>query len=89
MAGLAIMGVAIYGIFHYPGMLYRSVKQMRGGWRIAALLPLLVVIPIVVVTIRGLQQRSNLWPIYLIILAPVVLLYHTVLLFLHTRTHNR
>lgn len=83
------MVVAIYGILEYPSLLYRSVKQMRGGWRVAALLPLLVVIPVVVVTIRGLQQGSNLWPIYLIMLAPMVLLYHIVLRFLHTRTHNR
>ena len=60
-----------------------------GGWRVAALLPLLVVIPVVVVTIRDLQQGSNLWPLLLIFLAPVLLLYHKALLFLHTRTHNR
>jgi hypothetical protein len=89
VAGLVIFGVAIYSIFHYPSLLYRSVRQMRRGWRVAALLPLLVVIPVVVVTIRGLQQGSNLWPIYLIVLAPVVLLYHIVLRFLHARTHNR
>ena len=89
VSGLAIMCVAIYGILEYPGLLYRSVKQMRGGWRVAALLPLLVVIPVVVVTIRDLKKGSNLWPLLLIFLAPLLLLYHKALLFLHARTNNR
>jgi hypothetical protein len=52
-------------------------------------LPLLVVIPVVVVTIRDLQQGSNLWPLLLIFLAPVLLLYQVVLLVLHKRVHDR
>jgi hypothetical protein len=62
---------------------------MNGGWRVAAVLPLLVVIPVVVVTIRDLQQGSNLWPLLLIFLAPVLLLYQVVLLVLHKRVHDR
>jgi hypothetical protein len=86
--GLAIMAVAFCGILSYPALLYRSVKQTRGAWRLAALLPLIVVIPVLFVTIRGLQQGSNLWPIFLIFLAPVLFVYQAVLLLLHTRIHN-
>lgn len=87
--GLAIMGVAVYGIAKYPSLFYRSVKEMQGGWRIAALLPLLVVIPVTVVTIVGLWQGSNLWPIFLIFAAPVLFVYQAALMFLHTRMHKR
>ena len=73
--GLLIMGVAFYGVAKYPGLLYRSVRDMQGGWRIAALLPLLVLIPITVVTAVALWQGSNLWPIFLIFAAPVLLVY--------------
>ena len=31
VVGPAIMGVAVYGILGYPGLLYRSVPQMRAG----------------------------------------------------------
>ena len=87
--GLLIMGVAFYGVAKYPGLLYRSVRDMQGGWRIAALLPLLVLIPIMVVTVVALWQGSNLWPIFLIFAAPVLLVYQVALMFLHTRVHNR
>ena len=64
VAGTVILGAAFYGIIRYPGLLYRSVPQMQGEWRIAALMPLLVLIPVLVVTIHGLWQESNLWPLF-------------------------
>lgn len=78
VVGPAIMGVAVYGILGYPGLLYRSVPQMRGGWRIAAPLPLSALIPVLVVTIQGFWQGSNLWPLLLIFLASVLLLPYQV-----------
>ena len=89
VVGTALMGVAVYGIVRYPGLLYRSVQQMRGGWRVAALLPLLVLIPVLVVTIYGLWQGSNLWPLFLIFLAPVLLLYQVGLFALHKWVQHR
>ena len=62
VVGTAIMGVAVYGIVRNSGLRYRSVQQMQGGWRLAALLPLLAVTPVLVVTIQALWQGSNLWP---------------------------
>lgn len=87
--GFVIMSAAAYGVAKYPSLLYRSVKDMRGGWRIAALLPLLVVIPVTAVTVVGLWQGSNLWPILLIFAAPFLFLYQAALIFLHTRMHKR
>jgi len=89
VSGLAIRASPFKGVVRYPALRYRSVQQMNGGWRVAAVLPLLVVIPVVVVTIRDLQQGSNLWPLLLIFLAPVLLLYQVVLLVLHKRVHDR
>ena len=87
--GTAIMGVAVYGILRYPRLLYRSVRQMQGRWRVAALLPLLVRIPVLVVTIYGLWQGGNLWPLFLIFLAPVLLLYQIGLFAPHKWVQHR
>jgi len=48
---------------------------MQGGWRLAASLPLGVAIPGLVVTIQGMWQGSNLWPLPLMFLTPVLRLY--------------
>lgn len=65
------------------------MQQMQRWWRIAALLPLVVVFPVLVVTIYGLWQGSNPWPLFLIFLAPVLLLYQVALAGLHKRVQHR
>jgi len=89
VVGTAIMGVAVYGVLRDPDLLCRSVQQIQGGWRVAALLPLLVLIPVLVVTIHGFLQGGNLWPLLLIVLAPVLLLYQVALLALHQWVQHR
>jgi len=49
--------------------------RFRGGWRMAALAPLIVMGPVLAVTVLGLASGSNLWPLLLIFTAPVALLY--------------
>ena len=47
----------------------------RGGWRLAALVPLIIVLPAVVLTAYGGLHGSNLAPLPLIVVAPVALGY--------------
>ena len=49
--------------------------RYSGRWRIAALAPLLVMIPAVVHAASALQAGSNLWPIVVIFTAPFAFLY--------------
>lgn len=43
----------------------------RGGWRLAALAPLILCAAVLVQTVIAYQQRSNLWPIALIFFFPL------------------
>ena len=46
-----------------------------GRWRIAALVPVAVMAPAVAWSLVALSQGSNLWPIWVILLAPFALAY--------------
>ena len=45
------------------------------GWRIASLVPACAMVPILVSTVIAFAAQSNLWPIPLILAAPVACLY--------------
>jgi hypothetical protein len=47
----------------------------RGGWRIAALVPLIAMGPALLHALLALSMGSNLWPIVLILTAPLALAY--------------
>jgi hypothetical protein len=62
----------------FPGYLVAQVVallKLRGGWRWAGAGPLLFMVPCVLFSLFALAQGSNLWPIWLIFLAPVGLVY--------------
>jgi hypothetical protein len=66
------------GYFPLQGfVLWRCWRRRRG----AALLPLLVTIPALLISIVALIQGSNLWPIWLILLTPPCFLYLVGVLF--------
>jgi hypothetical protein len=48
---------------------------MRGGWRKAALVPLILMVPALALVILGVLAGSNIAPIYLIFTAPLATLY--------------
>jgi hypothetical protein len=52
----------------------------RGAWRIAAAVPLVGMIPVIVLTFQEYRQQSNLWPILLLFASPLALLYLIVLM---------
>lgn len=46
-----------------------------GRWRIAALVPLILFVPVLIYTLLGLLHGSNLWPLLLIFSAPFGVAY--------------
>ncbi len=61
------------------------LMRLSRGWRIAAALPLVVMVPVVVVSISDFLLGSNLWPIFIILLAPPAFLYLLVIAGLERR----
>jgi hypothetical protein len=49
--------------------------RYSGGWRVAALAPLIVMAPVLAFTIFAGAAGSNLWPLYLLFAAPFGTLY--------------
>lgn len=57
-----------------PGYFVLQAKMLaryRGGWRLAAALPLGLMLPTVAISLAGLAAGSNLWPLAMIFAAPV------------------
>ena len=52
-----------------------AARRWDGNWRWAALAPLIVMVPLLGYTVFALAAGSNLWPLLLILTAPVAFLY--------------
>jgi hypothetical protein len=59
----------------YAVLQWRLATAMRGRLRIAALAPLVVMVPLLGYTLLAFAAGSNLWPLLLILVAPVAFLY--------------
>jgi hypothetical protein len=68
--GLIIMVGFASAVAYLPLQLYTGIRW-RGVWRIVALLPILLMVPVFAYTAYALAQESNLWPIVLIFVAPL------------------
>ncbi len=77
------------GIVGYPLLQVWAVVRMKRVWRWLSVLPLLIMVPVLAVTFVGLAQKSNLWPIFLILTAPFALVYLALLLIVHRATQAR
>lgn len=75
--GLAslLMALAAASIPGYVCLQLFMVFRCSGGWRIAAGLPLLGMIPLALYTLAGLLMGATLWPLMLLFLAPPAFLY--------------
>jgi len=73
--GLVVIAIAFAAVIAYPPLQYSAIRQLRGGWRAAAFLPLAVMGVVVAVTVPALIGGSNLWPIYLIFITPFATVY--------------
>jgi hypothetical protein len=67
---IVTMAIPAYFVVQ-PAMLLR----WRGGWRKAALVPLLLTVPALVFSLFALTRGSNLWPITLIFTTAIGTLY--------------
>ena len=54
-----------------------------GGWRKASLVPAVVMVPILAYTVLAFAAQSNLWPVLLLLSAPLAFLYLVVLSMVH------
>jgi hypothetical protein len=69
--GLIIMG----GVPLYFVLQAWLAASWSGRWRIASLVPLLVIGPAVAFSLLALSHGSNLWPLTVIFLAPLGVMY--------------
>jgi hypothetical protein len=63
------------GVPAYFFLQYFTARRYRGSWLIAALVPLLVMVPVVLHALLAFLAGSNLWPIFLILVTPLAFLY--------------
>ena len=52
-----------------------ALMRSSTGSRMVAALPLFVMVPVFIHAVVGLVQESNLWPLLMIFLSPIALLY--------------
>ena len=71
LLGALLVQIGFGSAVAYVPLQIRACRNWRGGWRIAALVPLLLMVPVFVSAVIGIVYGSNLWPIYLIFLSPV------------------
>ena len=67
----------------YPPLQIFALFKLRSLWRFFALLPLLPMGYVLTVTIVAFLHESNVWPILLILIAPLALLYLILLFAIH------
>lgn len=64
------------------------VRAYSGGWRKAALAPVTVAVPTALLSLLGFMQHSMLWPVPLLVFAPLGLGYLVMLVAARNRIHN-
>jgi hypothetical protein len=52
-----------------------ALMRSAGGSRVAAALPLFVMVPVFALTAIAFAQKSNLWPLWMLFASPIALLY--------------
>jgi hypothetical protein len=73
--GSLIIFVGFAAAIAYVPLQVYTWMSWSGRWRIAALLPILGMVPIIGITVIALAQESNLWPLPLIFTSPIASLY--------------
>jgi hypothetical protein len=75
--GLGLVAMAsVPGYFILQGWV---AYTWAGGWRIASLAPLIAIGPAVAFSFYALAHGSNLWPLTVVLLSPVCLVYLLIL----------
>lgn len=89
MAGTLLFGLAMQAaVLGY--LLLQALLPLlwRGGWRRAALVPLLATVPAVVVSVFALLSGSNLWPLWFLLASPLGFTYLLALCLLRWRARR-
>jgi uncharacterized membrane protein (GlpM family) len=81
--GQAVVGIGSLSIVGYLILQPLLAFRFTGKWRIAALVPLLATVPLIVQAAVAAATGSNLWPILLIFFMPCAFLYLLLLAALH------
>jgi len=84
LLGLAFMAGVPASFFLPPWALMR----FRGGWHVAALVPLIGAVPTILWSLYALSQDSNLWPLTFIFFAPLGTLYLAIVALLRHFTQH-
>lgn len=83
---IQLMGLSVPGYFILQWLVWR---RWRNGWRTAGLLPLWVAVPLLAYTLFALLAGSNLWPLMLLFLSPLLFFYLGVLFLLRGLSAGR
>jgi hypothetical protein len=78
--------LAMVAVPGYWGLQYFMAKQYDGGWRIAALVPLVVMVPLLAYTAFAFVAGSNLWPLMLILASPLAFVYLVIVMAIRAMT---
>jgi serine/threonine protein kinase len=79
-----VMSLGYGGIFAYPFLQFWAVKRLRGGWRVAALLPLIPMLVVLCLTYLMFSDGdNNMWPVPLMMFLMATLPYLILLLCVH------
>ena len=62
-----------------------AMTRSSGGFRVAAVIPLFVMVPVFIFTLVDLARESNMWPVLILLASPVALLYVTLVALLARR----
>lgn len=73
--GSFLVALAAASIPAYVCLQLFMVFRYSGGWRVAAGLPLVGMIPLALYTLAALAMGSNLWPLMMLFLTPPAFLY--------------
>ncbi len=72
----------------YPVLQLFAWYRLRGGWRLAAILPLLIMSPAMVISAAMFVQGSIHWPMFLILAALPSVVYLLLVLFFGERSQR-
>ncbi|MEO8802162.1 MAG: hypothetical protein ABI304_08735 [Rudaea sp.] len=75
VGGFVVGGLISFAIPAYLLLQLWLAIHWRGRWRISAMLPLFVMIPVWLFSFYALSRGSNLWPIWIVFISPLALAY--------------
>ncbi|HSZ74159.1 MAG TPA: hypothetical protein VK779_05010 [Rhizomicrobium sp.] len=82
---LNLLGVGLFQVSVPAYLILQAylAYAFHGAWRIAALIPLIFVAPLFLFSLYALGLGSSLWPLTLVLLTPVGLIYLVIVFAVH------